>query len=72
MSAVREEAQPASGISIEQVHQARLRAAGEQRSWTQLLQDELGLQPAELVDALAQMSGIHPIPTESLLSLIHI
>lgn len=66
MSAVREEAQPAPGISIEQVHQARLRAAGEQRSWTQLLQDELGLQSAELVDALAQMSGIDPIPTESL------
>lgn len=66
MSALLERTQLVPGISVEQVHQARLRAVGEQLSWTMLLQDELGLEPSGLVDALAEISGIRPVSTELL------
>ncbi|MCD9026843.1 GspE/PulE family protein [Luteimonas sp. BDR2-5] len=66
MNVLHHETQPLFGVSAEQIHELRLRAVGGDRSWALLLQDELGLQPSELVDALAAMSGIEPIGTEAL------
>jgi len=53
-------------VPMDLVQDVRMRALGGDRPWPLLLQDELGLTPPALLNALSRLSGVPAIATEAL------